>query len=766
MMLNNPFQINDWKFSQFIKSIILIQVLFLITCGLSLYGVIIPVFTQLIGFIYLTFSPGYLILRILKLHNLGNIKSILYAAGLGITSFMLIGFLMNMIFPLSGILKPLSVIPLVSIMSFYIIILALLSYVRDKDFHNPDFIDTDDLLSPLTLFLCILPFLAIFGSYSVNFYNNNLVSMLLFALIAVTVGLVGFNKIPEKFYPFIVWIISISLLYASTLISTYIWGWDIQNEYFLANMTFNSSYWNFNFQDAYNAMLSVVILGPVYSIFTSMDLIYVFKIIYPFLFSLVPLGLYRLFEEQTSPKIAFLACFLFVSFSPFFMILPSALRGMIAQMFLILLLLLIFGKRDNSLMVLMVIFSFGLVISHYSSTYFFLFALIISLLVLTLFYTYKWFINSENFTFMKILMSRINLFIITLIALFAYVWYGFLAKGMALKGFTDLFNVAKVDVFNKYGLITGILFILVLFWAALRFRRNKIKGRPGKYRINNFLNSLINPVLESKNKYLLTAVLSVIILVVMIFLVGSPQTWIVAVQRYLNFTLIFFTLMGLILTFLNVYKTDKEYFALSIVAMVILITGIFFPVFESSFNITRIFQITLIFLSPFCIIGGIIVFKSIIKSLSIDVSYEKPLKLFSIFLVFFMLFNTGFFSVLTDTSIPVHLSSESDIFPRFNQHETSGAQWLYNHNAGGNIYGDEHGVLLFKKYFYYVPDLSLYKGENNSYIFSRKFNQGNIFLLTIERGSKEKTKVYKDMSDLINKKAKIYDNGGAGVYYG
>jgi len=51
-------------------------------------------------------------------------------------------------------------------------------------------------------------------------------------------------------------------------------------------------------------------------------------------------------------------------------------------------------------------------------------------------------------------------------------------------------------------------------------------------------------------------------------------------------------------------------------------------------------------------------------------------------------------------------------------------------------------------------------------IFSRKFNQGNIFLLTIERGSKEKAKVYKDMSYLINRKTKIYDNGGARDYYG
>ncbi|MEN4006975.1 MAG: DUF2206 domain-containing protein [Methanobacteriaceae archaeon] len=765
-MLNNPLQINDWKFDQFIKSIILIQILVLIICGLSLHGINIPVFTQLIGFIYLTFAPGYLILRILKLHNLGNVKSVLYAAGLGITGTMFTGFLVNMIFPMLGILNPLSIVPLAIIMSLYVIILAFLSYIIDRDFNNPSFIDTEDLLSPLTLFLCIIPFLAIFGSYSVNFYNNNLISMLLFLLIALLAGLVVFNKIPGKFYPFIVWIISISLLYANTLISPHIWGWDIQNEYFLANMTLNNSYWDFNFADAYNAMLSVVILGPFYSIFTNMDLVHVFKIIYPFLFSLVPLGLYRLFKEQTSSKIAFLASFLFVSFSSFFMLMPFSGRGMIAQLFLILLLLVIFSERNRNSVVLLVIFSLGLVISHYSLTYFFFFVLISSFILLTLYHLYKWFIKSRDEDFIFIMRrSRINLFIIALIALFTYLWYGFLAGGMALRGFTDLLNVAKVYVFNNLDIftlsgLTGILFILALFLAALRFRKNKIR------RGSDLLNSLIDPVLESKSKYFLTAVLSVIILVVMAFLVGNPQTWVVAVLRYLNFVLVFFTLTGLSLTFLNIYKANKEYFALSIAAMVILITGIVFPIFERSFHITRIVQMTFIFLSPFCIIGGMMVFKSVIRSLNIDVSHETPLKLFSIFLVLFMLFNTGFFSVLTNTSIPVHLCRESDVFPRFNQYDLSGAQWLYKHNAGGNIYGDEHGALLFKKYFYYVPDLSLYKGENNSYIFSRKFNRENIFLLTIERGSKERTKTYKDMSDLINRKTKIYDNGGARVHYG
>jgi len=38
--------------------------------GLDVVGLQIPILRQLIGFIYLTFIPGIIILRILKLHKL------------------------------------------------------------------------------------------------------------------------------------------------------------------------------------------------------------------------------------------------------------------------------------------------------------------------------------------------------------------------------------------------------------------------------------------------------------------------------------------------------------------------------------------------------------------------------------------------------------------------------------------------------------------------------------------------------------------------
>lgn len=779
MLLNNPFTLNDWKYGNFIKFVIILQVLILVTVGLN-----IPILTPLIGFIYLTFIPGFLILRVLRLHNLGSIKSFLYSTGFSILLVMFTGFFLSLFLPLFGIYKPLSPIYLIGLMSIIVIFLSFISYLRDKNFYNDNLIYSSDLFSPILLFLCLIPFLAVFGSYFVNFYNNNLVSMLMFALIAIVTCLVGFNKIQEKFYPFVIWIIAISILYASTLISVYIWGWDIQNEYFLANMVYHNAYWNFSFPDAYNAMLSVVMLSPIYSIFTNLDLIYVYKIIYPLLFSLVPLGLYQLFKEQIDPKIAFFACFLVISFSSFFMILPSEGREMIAEFYLILILLLIFSNRSKMNSAIILLFSIGLVISHYSLTYFFILIMIGALILISIFYLYRWFYKIDNedliFYFKKIIDSRINLALIIFIALFAYLWYFYFASGLAVKGFTDLFEVAVehllqnvTNLMAKWGiidfylaLISIIIVLIVLLLFVLKMRKNKIK-EGSKKSFSKGLDNLLSPLLRSKMKYPLLALVSIIMLIAFVFLIGKPQTWIVAAQRYLNFVLVFFTVIGVSLAILHYTrnKFKKEYYALSIVNVLVLLIGIFFPIFENSFNITRIFQMTFLFLSPFCVIGGIMIFKWIFKPFNLNLSHDTPLKIFSIFLIILMLFNTGFFSVLSNTSIPVHLDSQSDIYPRFDYQETIGAQWLGEHRISDFIYGDEHGMLLFKKYIYYPIVLSDYDGRNNSYIFARKLNQENIFLITIDRGSKEKTKVYKDMSALIKTKNRIYDNGEAKSYF-
>ena len=113
MQLNNSFQMNDWEIKKFLKVIFTIQLAMWGVIGLDATGLQIPILREFIGFIYLTFVPGIIILRILKLHKLGNIETLLYSVGLSIASLMFTGLFMNTVYPLFGISGPISITPLI-----------------------------------------------------------------------------------------------------------------------------------------------------------------------------------------------------------------------------------------------------------------------------------------------------------------------------------------------------------------------------------------------------------------------------------------------------------------------------------------------------------------------------------------------------------------------------------------------------------------------------------------------------------------------------
>jgi len=115
----------------------------------------------------------------------------------------------------------------------------------------------------------------------------------------------NFIDIKKTYYPIAIFSITLSLLLHTSLISNYVWGWDLQTEIYLADLVLQNAYWNFTQISNYNAMLSITVLAPIYSYMLNMKLVWVFKIVYPILFSFLPLGLYHIYKKQTNNKIAF-----------------------------------------------------------------------------------------------------------------------------------------------------------------------------------------------------------------------------------------------------------------------------------------------------------------------------------------------------------------------------------------------------------------------------------------------------------------------------
>ena len=165
--------------------IILIQIVLLGLAVLAENGFEIPFVRQFLGFIYLTFIPGFLILRIIKIPELGWIKSLLYSIGISIAFVMMLGLFVNYFFPLVGIENPISLWPLSGTFTVAIVILSIIAFIREDNYSTTKRFNWSEILSPQVLFFILLPLLSIIGTRMVNSYHNNLLLLILLPLIAI-----------------------------------------------------------------------------------------------------------------------------------------------------------------------------------------------------------------------------------------------------------------------------------------------------------------------------------------------------------------------------------------------------------------------------------------------------------------------------------------------------------------------------------------------------------------------------------------------------
>lgn len=710
MKIINLFQMNDWEIKDFLIMIFVIQISILGLIELNNVGIEIPILQQIIGFIYLTFIPGILILRCLNIHGIGNLKTVLYSLGLSITTIMFTGFTINLLFKKIGIIHPLSLNILLIVLSLSIIILAFISYVKDRNFANPSFIDTKQI-SVYPIFLCLIPFLSIFGTYTMNFYNQNLLQIILIPVICLTAYITLFRNIKHELYPFSIFSLSISILFHASLISTNLWGWDINTEYYLSNLVLQNSFWSSNIFSDSNSMLSVVILAPMLSKICNINITWVFKICYPILFSFVPLGLYLIFKDQFhDEKISFLACFFFISINTFGLEMLQLARQQIGELFLILLILVLIETNIPKIKKSFfgVLFGVSLIVSHYGLSYIFSIYLISAMILMSL-------IKSNQF---KLLNKRYNedtnlsFTFILLFLVFTFSWYIYVSGGSIFENIVHIGNH-----------IYGTIFV-----------------------------DFLNP--ESVQGLSL--------------LTSSTNTPLRFMFKIINYIVQFFIVIGVIslLFFENrKIRVNTEYKIFTFVSLLLLIFSVTIPNFSNSLNTTRLFQIVSIFLAPCYVLGGISVLKGT-HLLKLNFSKEIFLKILMIFTMIYFFFSSGFIYELANDQPSSHLLNNNLDGQFFTSSELSGAYWL-NNNKKEQIYTDNVRSVLFNRFslsktiIFESDDLNIIK--NNSYIYLGTWNilKGKIAVKN-EKGSTLTPTYFKyDIPPSMNK---IYFNGGSAIY--
>jgi uncharacterized membrane protein len=213
--------LNDWPIKKLLVLSIGLLVAVIGLAGTGSLGIDVPGLRQVAGFIFLTFIPGALILRILKIHNISATESLVYSAGLSIAFVMFSGALIDFILPPLGFPQPISLLPVTASIAVLTLILMAIAFMRDRSFTGPARTPLKEKLQcPPVLFLILLLLLTILGVALIDAYQNNILLLICLIIIAGVVGLAAFGKfIQPGIYPLAIFIIGLCLLYQTTLMS-------------------------------------------------------------------------------------------------------------------------------------------------------------------------------------------------------------------------------------------------------------------------------------------------------------------------------------------------------------------------------------------------------------------------------------------------------------------------------------------------------------------------------------------------------------------
>ncbi|MBN2463318.1 MAG: DUF2206 domain-containing protein [Dehalococcoidia bacterium] len=845
---------NDWQIKKclMLSGSLLLAVWGLI--GLGALGLDILVLRQVVAFIFLSFVPGLLLLRILRIHNVHIIESLLYSVGLSLAFVMAVGVLANFALPPMGISRPIALLPLIVIMTVFLLILGVLAYIRDKDFRPSSRRDgqTSESIwqnfraNPAPYLLAVLlPLMAILGTTLVDVYHSSILIYALLLTIAIIIGLVAFNKfIPPRVYPLMVFMMALALLYQTTLISDYLVGSDIHQERYWAWVVLENGFWNATAPFAVNSCLSIVMLAPIYSLLLNMDVVWLLKVIYPLLFALMPLALFRIFRLQIKPQYAFLAVVFFITMPMFTMDMAQLVRQQVSELFFVLVILLMVDRRLNVIQrtALVIIFSGGVVVSYYGMGTGYIIGYLTFGVILLVFIKsrlgrtlWQWLIGKSNslppdLATPGAFNKRALALIVCAGLAFMLGYYGIVASGVSLKG-TEI--AARIVQTTGKQVARGITMppselpppelppselppselppselpppeLPPSELPPSELPPSELPPSelpPPAIELTGFVQSLITrfPMLNPlRREPLVQTALG------LDFAIASLGGKIWRIFQYLVELCLVIGFIRLIFRPSTLGNFRAEYLSLTIVSIIILL-GIFsLPARSWGFNVTRLWQIILLIMSPLFIFGGETIARGIAKLAGVfrkifkfsRSSYVSPALLwFPVFLIMipYFIFNSGVVFELSKSQITsfidvpysVALSSHRlDINTVFTKQDVADATWLSEMAADGYpIYSDLHSKLAFpdtwgdeEAFATAIERRARMPGLPSGfqdmsfpcYIYFRAWNIGNR-MLTFGTGYATRLSSYLDnlpwFVELIDESDMIYNNGSAEVLF-
>jgi uncharacterized membrane protein len=501
----------------------------------------------------------------------------------------------------------------------------------------------------------------------------------------------------------------------------------------------SSGVWNPSFTAStaaisdYYSVLSVGLLPNVYSIVLNADIVWVFKLIIPFIVAFVPVGLYQLWKTQLkfSDKSAFLSVFFFISFQQFFTSMLT--RQQVAELFLVLALLLLLsghvrGWKGTALLIVLMA---SLAVSHYAIAFIFVFYLVILLIGSAL-------IGRKNRQAQG--ASVISTTLVALAIIVTFGWYMYVSGGAS---YTALLRV---------GALAANSFYTELFAVGTE------------------------PVVAS------------------VLVISSPSETIAhGIEHYWILATLVLITIGLVhMTWRRkAARIDIQFLMLSLASYFLMLLAVAVPLIAGALGGSRLYALSLFFLAPYCVFG----IEAIVGALGSRIRVRKDrivkLKYVAVLavLVPYFLFMSGFIFEITEhpsnyaflpslgqgdrvlESSLCQTASWSYVVPEpIPAQNVHAVKWISSYMARSRVYADDMAGPEVRGYGNIPPASQAALGPTtiahplkNAYVY---FGAANVQTGTIEmRVSRFEDKRVSSSFPALTAANRVYGNGLAEVYY-
>jgi uncharacterized membrane protein/glycosyltransferase involved in cell wall biosynthesis len=334
---------------------------------------------DIVGFSFLVLAPGLLTVICLRLRSVVPWGKLVMSVAFSLLELMSVGVIGNTVLQWFGIRRPLDAPYLVGEISLLLVVLMIMTWSRTKEWQLLIGPNLRKLLPSgldwlIALFPLVFVLLSVLGATSLNNGGTDLWTM------GMLLGLAGFSlvivnksgKLSNTTVATALFLMSLSLLFMTSLRGWYTTGHDIQQEYRVFLLAKDNGVWQIQrYRDPYNACLSITILPTILANLTRLFDPYVYKVFFQILFATCPVVIYLFVRKWLSIGLAFLATLYFLSFPTFFTDMPYLNRQEIAFTFFALMLYVIFQDQIRLRLrrMLFLALGLGLVLSHYSTTY-------------------------------------------------------------------------------------------------------------------------------------------------------------------------------------------------------------------------------------------------------------------------------------------------------------------------------------------------------------------------------------------------------------